>query len=142
MTAQLTPTELTETTEILDVDPSDSEVLVVTTTDKPSAVAETWQRVSETTAQVLADLPDYATRFFQQYRSLLLAFGWLFVAFMSVRVFAAVIDTINDVIFAQPFFELVGLGYTAWFINRYLLTSSKRQELFQQINQFKQQVLG
>jgi hypothetical protein len=37
---------------------------------------------------------------------------------------------------------LIGIGYSAWFVNRYLLKASNRQELAQEIQGLKQQVVG
>ena len=36
----------------------------------------------------------------------------------------------------------VGMGYTAWFIYRYLWKASNRQELSRDFNSLKEQVLG
>jgi hypothetical protein len=41
-----------------------------------------------------------------------------------------------------PLFELIGLGYTAWFVYRYLLSAASRQELSQEIQALKNQVFG
>lgn len=39
-------------------------------------------------------------------------------------------------------FELVGLGYTAWFTYRYLLFKSSREELVQDIEVLKKKISG
>ncbi len=36
----------------------------------------------------------------------------------------------------KPTLNLVGIGYSTWFVNRYLLKASTRQELFQLIQNF------
>ncbi len=49
-----------------------------------------------------------------------------------LRVGLAVGDTINDIPFIGDFFEMVGFGYAAWFVIRYLLNAEARQKLWQQ----------
>ncbi len=61
---------------------------------------------------------------------------------MAVRVILAVLDAINDIPLAQPVLELVGISYTTWFIFRYLLKDSTRQELVAEIDSVRKQILG
>jgi hypothetical protein len=42
----------------------------------------------------------------------------------------------------RPTFELVGLGYTGWFVYRYLLRDANRQELMGNLVSLRDQVLG
>lgn len=142
MTAQITNSE--SGTEIMVNDPSAE--LRISSMESPmesnSQSSATWRRVVESATDVISDLPQYIGRFFRQNGSLMAAIGWLFVALLGIRVLSALIGTINSIPLLTPLFELVGLGYTAWFVNRYLLTSGKRQELSQEISKIKQQVLG
>ena len=52
------------------------------------------------------------------------------------------LDALNGIPLVSPTFELIGIGYSAWFVNRYLLKASNRQELAQEIQGLKQQVVG
>lgn len=148
MTAQITNNE--SGTEIMVNDPStelrissmESPSIDSTTVESSSQASATWRRVAESATDIIANLPAYVGRFFQQNGSLMAALGWVFVALLGLRVLSALIGTINSIPLLTPLFELVGLGYTAWFVNRYLLTSGKRQELSQEINHIKQQILG
>jgi len=54
----------------------------------------------------------------------------------------AILDAVNDVPLLAPTFELIGFGYSAWFIYRYLRTVAGRQELGNQFNHLKDEVLG
>lgn len=63
-------------------------------------------------------------------------------ALIAIRVFLAILDALNDIPLLTPTFELIGIGYTAWFVNRYLLSTSKRQELAQEVQTLKQQIIG
>lgn len=66
----------------------------------------------------------------------------IFLGVIAVKVTLAIISAINDIPLLAPTFELVGLGYTGWFVYRYLLTKSTRQELVQEFESLKTQVVG
>ena len=66
----------------------------------------------------------------------------IFLGVIAVKVTLAIISAINDIPLLAPTFELVGLGYTGWFVYRYLLTNSSRQELAQEFEALKNQVMG
>ena len=66
----------------------------------------------------------------------------IFLGVIAVKVTLAIISAINDIPLLAPTFELVGLGYTGWFVYRYLLTNSSRQELGQEFKSLKNQVMG
>jgi len=52
------------------------------------------------------------------------------------------IDAEKDVWRSTSIFELVGFGYSVWFIYRYLLLANTRQELTDAIAAWKNKVLG
>ena len=54
----------------------------------------------------------------------------------------AVLDALNDIPLVAPTFELIGIGYSVWFVYRYLLKASTRQELTGEISTLKSQVMG
>lgn len=113
------------------------------TTVRANAQSDTqWQRLGAQISDFLAQLPDYIGRFFNQYKQPIISLGLIFAAIITVKVVLAVIDALNDIPLLQPTFELIGITYSVWFVNRYLLQSSKRQELAQQIDELKQQVVG
>ncbi len=113
------------------------------TTVRANAQSDTqWQRVGTQISDFLAQLPDYIGRFFNQYKQPIISLGLIFAAIITVKVVLAVIDALNDIPLLQPTFELIGIAYSVWFVNRYLLQSSRRQELAQQIDGLKQQVVG
>ncbi|MGL5927275.1 CAAD domain-containing protein [Chroococcidiopsis sp.] len=58
------------------------------------------------------------------------------------KVFIAIVDVLNDLPLLSPIFELIGLGYSIWFVNRYLLKFSNRQELSRQLRWIRRQVVG
>ena len=100
------------------------------------------QIYAQKAADFLANLPEYLGRFFNQYKQPIINVGLFLAAILAVRILLAVLDALNDIPLLSPFFELVGMGYAAWFTSRYLLKSSTRQELAGDIESFKQDLFG
>lgn len=103
---------------------------------------EQWREIADKTYSVLASLPEYLGKFFSEYRKPLVTLGLIFGSIVSVKLTLALLGAINDVPLLEPTFELIGLGYSIWFVYRYLLKASNRQELGQEINKLKEQVVG
>jgi hypothetical protein len=61
---------------------------------------------------------------------------------VTVKVILAVLDSLNDIPLVAPTFELIGIGYSGWFVYRYLLKASTREELTSEIDTLKSQVFG
>ena len=100
------------------------------------------QQIKEQILSILSDLPVYLTSFYQQYKSPLTVIGVILASLITFKVFLGVLDALNDIPFLEPTFEIIGIGYSVWFIYRYLLKSSNRQELSQNLQVLKEQVLG
>lgn len=94
------------------------------------------QSIVTQTSTFLAQLPNYLGRLFNEYKQLIISIGLIIAAIITLRVLLAVIDALNDIPLLAPTFELVGVGYSVWFANRYLLKPSNRQELVQEIQGF------
>jgi len=103
---------------------------------------EQWRRFGAQISAFLAQLPDYLGQFFNTYKQPLITLGLILAAIISVRVVLAVLDALNGIPLLTPTFELIGIGYSVWFVSRYLLKSSNRQELAQEIEALKKQVVG
>jgi alpha-beta hydrolase superfamily lysophospholipase len=115
--------------------------IIVTTSDNPSS-DQAWQEWVQPATDFLAKLPDYVGNFFSSYQQPLITVGLILGGIVTVKVTLALLDAVNDVPLLSPFFEVVGIGYTGWFIYRYLLKVETRQELSQEIEAIKAQVLG
>jgi hypothetical protein len=63
-------------------------------------------------------------------------------AFSAIWLSSTVINALNSVPLFPKLFELVGLGYSAWFTYRYLLFKSSREELVADIEQLKKKISG
>ena len=131
------PTSVAETPAI---NMTDAGTLATVSSSDP--MNEQWRQVADKTLEVLSDLPEYFGSFFSEYRKPIVAIGLIFGSIVSVKLTLALLGAINDIPLLQPTFELIGLGYSAWFIYRYLLKASNRQELGQEFNKVKDQVVG
>ncbi|MEH1781636.1 CAAD domain-containing protein [Nostoc sp.] len=101
-----------------------------------------WQQISRQTTQFLEQLPQYLSSFFQDYKQPLITAALILAAIVTAKVVLALLDAINDIPLLSPLFELVGIGYATWFIFRYLLKASTRQELSAEIQFLKNEFVG
>ena len=99
---------------------------------------QVWAKVSG----LLGDLPDFVSDFFNEYRRPIITIGIFFGGLVTAKLALAVLEAINEIPLLAPTFEIIGLGYTVWFGWRYIRLASKRQELLEDINALKDQVLG
>jgi hypothetical protein len=129
------------------------EVKVDVNVDQPGAITkrpplpepstdQPWQEWVQVVSEFLSKLPDYVGDFFSSYQKPLITVGLLLSGVVTVKVTLAVLDAINDIPLLSPMFELVGIGYTAWFVYRYLLKVETRQELAEEFKALKGQVVG
>ncbi|MDF0556602.1 CAAD domain-containing protein [Kamptonema sp. UHCC 0994] len=110
-----------------------------TATDKSTSQS---QQIKEQIFSILADLPDYLWGFYQQYKSQLTILGLVLASIIAFKILLGVLDELNEIPFLEPTFEIIGIAYSSWFIYRYLVRSSNRQELYQNLQILKEQVLG
>ena len=87
-------------------------------------------------ATFLTQLPDYLVSLFNRYKQLIISIALFLAAIIAVKIVLAVMSALNDIPLVSLTLELVGIGYSVWFVNRYLLKTSTRQELFQEIEAF------
>ncbi|MGB5971783.1 MAG: CAAD domain-containing protein [Nodosilinea sp.] len=129
------------------VDPMIDPVVEVETTETTAGslgdeasrqVQQVWDKVSA----LLGDLPEYVSAFFRRYRRPIVTVGLIIASIIAVKLVLAMLDAINDFPLLAPTFELIGLIYSGWFLYRYLLKASNRQELLGDIAAVRDQVLG
>ncbi|XP_050387680.1 protein CURVATURE THYLAKOID 1A, chloroplastic [Argentina anserina] len=63
-------------------------------------------------------------------------------AIVAVWLSSTVVGAVNSVPLLPKVLELVGLGYTGWFVYRYLLFKSSRKELATDIESLKKKIAG
>ena len=133
-----TTVTITEVSSGNDPESSIGTTKVTVTEESPSQT----QQIKEQIISILSELPAYIGGFYEQYKSPLTVVGVIIASIISLKVLLGVVDELNDIPLLAPTFELIGIGYTAWFVYRYLLRSSNRQQLGQEIQALKEQVFG
>ncbi|WP_138502289.1 CAAD domain-containing protein [Nostoc sp. PA-18-2419] len=135
--------EFTETTSKEATVPEiNSQTGTITKLQPPVQPQDEWLKYGEQISSFLATLPEYVAIFFNRYKQPLVTIGLILGAIVGVRVLLAVLDALNDIPLVAPTFELIGIGYSAWFVYRYLLKASTRKELNSEITTLKSQVVG
>ncbi len=114
---------------------------MTTLTKEPAKSDRPWQEYLEPVAEFLK-APDYVIDFASEYRKPLTYLALFISSIIAVKITLAVISSINDVPLLAPLFELIGIGYSGWFVYRYLLRASTRQELKSEFSSLKSQVAG
>ncbi|MEH1766822.1 CAAD domain-containing protein [Nostoc sp.] len=114
----------------------------ITKLQPPAQSQDEWLKYGEQISTFLATLPEYVGGFFNQYKQPLVTVGLIVGSIVAVKVLLAVLDALNDIPLVAPTFELIGIGYSAWFVYRYLLKASTRKELTSEITTLKSQVVG
>jgi hypothetical protein len=101
-----------------------------------------WERVASQTTHFLEKLPEYLSNFFANNQRSLITAALILAAIITFKVVIAVLAAINGIPLLQPFFELIGIGYFAWFSWRYLFKTETRQELSEKFSSWKQEIVG
>ncbi len=114
----------------------------ITKLQPPVQSQEEWLKYGQQISGFLGTLPNYLGNLFNQYKQPIVSVGLVITAIVTVKVLLAVLDSLNDIPLVAPTFELIGIGYSAWFVYRYLLKASTRQELTSEITTLKSQVVG
>ena len=129
-------------TEVVTVDLVSDHPGVITTITTSETPASQFQDIKDQILTILSELPVYLSNFFTEYQKPLVTIGLILAGGVSIKVMLGVLEALNDVPLVAPFFELIGMGYTGWFVYRYMLKASTRQELLTEIDSFKEQVIG
>ncbi|MFH7024187.1 MAG: CAAD domain-containing protein [Heteroscytonema crispum UTEX LB 1556] len=122
--------------------------IAVAQPDNESALApvnkanDQMELMGQKVSNFFAQLPDNTARFVQEYKLPVISFALMVATIISLRVLLALLDAVNDIPLVAPFFELIGISYTAWFVNRYLFKAETRKELGVDINLLKKEMVG
>ena len=100
-----------------------------------------WQQLSSKFSDFLEQLPEYVSRFFLEYKLPIMSIASIIASVITVKIILAVLDAINDIPQINLLFELTGIGYVTWFVLRYLLLASTRQELAAQIRSIQKEIV-
>lgn len=109
-----------------------------------AASASTNANVEEVKTQVLAILShlfSYIGKFFDEYQKPITNVALIVASLITLYLVAAVVDAINDIPLLAPFFELIGIAYTIWFVRQYW-SASAREDLWKDVQAFIDRVAG
>lgn len=108
----------------------------------PENLASEASDVAEESADKLADLPSYLLQVYQNNQGAFITVGLFFAALVTLKLMVALVAAVNSIPLFAPFFQAIGLGYTGWFVYRYLLHASTRAELGEATDKLKSKVTG
>ncbi len=139
----------TSATEILfnaePITTSTSKVEVVIdspTTFSYDSINQSLHPMKEEVLAFLSQLPENLGSFFKEYKRPLTTVGLIIAFLITFKILVGLVEIINEIPLIKPTFETVGLGYSAWFIYRYLLKAGNRKELSADFDTLKEEILG
>jgi CAAD domains of cyanobacterial aminoacyl-tRNA synthetase len=122
---------------------SNSEISeIITEQTTTNSTTEELLQIGLQISHFLEQLPSYIKRFFKAYKSPIISTALILTAIVALRLIIAVIDALNDLPLFAASFEAIGIGFVIWFIYRYLLKASTRQEIALEIQILKEQIIG
>ena len=84
----------------------------------------------------------YIGQYWQQYKPIFALVGYLILGLIALNLVLTIVGFVVNLPLVGSLLELIGIGYSIWFTNRYLLSAEKRQEFTQQVKQLKEEILG
>lgn len=102
-----------------------------------------WQQTAQEKLRwLLNEFPQQFDQFSGEYKKPLTTVGVVLTTIPFVALSFALLEVINAIPLFAPVLELIGFGYSSWFIYRYLLFADRRQDFSKQLNEYKEQILG
>lgn len=117
--------------------PKPEKVPVTIVTDSP-AKQQVWDKI----AWFLSKLPDGIGKTLKNNEKPIVLLSLIFGILIVLQIVLAVIDTIDNTPIVSQTFRLIGLGFSLWFIARYIISWNGRQQLGNLYQQFKTEVVG
>ncbi|MGG6268385.1 CAAD domain-containing protein [Leptolyngbya sp. AN03gr2] len=101
-----------------------------------------WERDHAQIQDFFNDPMKYVSTFWQEYKPIVYILGAFLTALFALNIVLGIIGFVTHLPILSGLLELIGLGYTVWFVNRYLMKAETRQELSQKLETMKQDVIG
>jgi CAAD domains of cyanobacterial aminoacyl-tRNA synthetase len=92
--------------------------------------------------EFLATLPKELQQFYANNKSAVTTLGIIFGSIIGLKLTLAVLSAVNEIPLLAPIFEMVGIGYTTWFVWRYLFKAETRGELTGRFDDLKSGIFG
>ncbi len=103
---------------------------------------ERLEKNKEQVINIFSNFPDYISQFYQEYQSQFKVVGLLILTILTVRLIIGFLEVLEEIPVLSISFEFIGVGYSVWFVYRYLLRKSNRQELLDKIQEIKTEITG
>jgi valyl-tRNA synthetase len=85
---------------------------------------------------------DAVGNFINKHQRAILSLGLIVFTLISIKVLGEMLESIHQVPLLAPFFEVVGIVCSVWFVRTRLWSVPDRQHLFEQAKQLKDEVVG
>lgn len=131
-------TKISQPSKQLNADTSRSGAIIGTGNAPSTFPNQQWQEWAEP----ILKFPGYANAFYEENKELVNTIGLFLLAGVGVKLTLAILDAVNDIPLLAPLMELIGLGYTIWFVYRYLWKAESRVELKKEFDGLKSQIVG
>uniref|UniRef100_B8HQN7 Cyanobacterial aminoacyl-tRNA synthetase CAAD domain-containing protein n=1 Tax=Cyanothece sp. (strain PCC 7425 / ATCC 29141) TaxID=395961 RepID=B8HQN7_CYAP4 len=126
----------------LTVDMTEAGTLSKLPSSQTALSEQDWQQLRTRLSWLLTEFPERMGEVFGEYKQPITTAAIVLAAIPFVAFAAAILEVINAIPLFAPTFELIGFGFTSWFIYRYLLFADRRQEFTQSLEALKQEILG
>jgi hypothetical protein len=107
--------------------------------DSPSTNMPDWMKQS---ADIVTEVPAYVGQIYGEYKTAINYVGLFLGVLVGAKLTLAVLSAVNEIPLLAPAFEIIGIGYTVYFVWRYLLQASTRNELTSGIDDLKSEIFG
>jgi hypothetical protein len=138
MNPESKPTEVSQPAKGLGIESEGGSLSSATSSEAMSANV---QEIKTQVLSVLSDLFTYAGKFFEEYQKPITNVALIVAVLIAFYLVIAVIDAVNDLPLLAPVFELIGIGYTIWFVKQYW-SAEAREQLWVDVKTFTSQVVG
>ena len=135
-------TKIAEVAKQLNADTTRSGAIVGAGNSASELPNQPWQELLEPVKEILLRFPGYANAFYNENKELVNTIGLFLLAGVGVKFTLAILDAVNVIPLLAPLLELIGLGYSIWFVYRYVWKAESRVELEQEFDGLKKQVMG
>ncbi|MBE9009153.1 CAAD domain-containing protein [Pseudanabaenaceae cyanobacterium LEGE 13415] len=101
-----------------------------------------WERDHAQIQDFFNDPMKYVSTFWQEYKPIVYVLGAILATVFAFNIIFGIINFVTHLPVISGLLELVGLGYSVWFVNRYLMKAETRQELSRKLESMKQDMIG
>ena len=105
-----------------------------------SKIFQPW--LSELIKDFFLELSNYIRDFWRVYQLPLLVLSGILAMALALYLIETLLAAINNFPLLNSVLQLIGLGYISWFVYRYLINGSKRQELPSIMQQVKNSLIA